>query len=321
MASSTFDVARQVISWVNNVDPSMHFLEDDIMPLCVGPMKKILAHSMANFRNKNDISLTVKRRENKSNLLKLLERKRINKEKEILSQSTYDSLKIQRSLRISLNESIQQMRLAEGKKTSMHDEYDAYETRERIILDVDLNRNKELDLWTRTIQEINDVSQIQTVEAMILNLKKNCVDVLSSSSKSVRPNKGNQDTERNIFPVGDDTDSDKGKIYSDAISKGHTFHKQSDEELHKSVVTEYLAAARMSHSISAKLSERIIVPEENKEIFKNALAVELAYTEKSCLKKIISEVNQFYFIYYDIDDRYFDNGDLYLYINVYIASF
>jgi hypothetical protein len=292
MATSTFNFARQVISWLNTVDPSINCLEDDIMPLCVGPMKKILQFSMSNFRSKDDISQSVKKREKAIKLLKSREQKRIDKEKEIISQRTYDSLRTQRDLRISLNHSILQMRLAEGKKTSKHDDHDAHETREKLIKDTDLNRNKELDLWTRTIEEINDVSQIQTVESMITDLKKGCIEALSSSSKSFIPLKQDHITEKNVFSVGDDTISEKGKASSDVgtTSKGTTFHKQSDEELHKSVVSEYLAAARMSHSIKTKMSEKITVPEENKEVFKNALAVELAYTEKSCLKKIVSEV-------------------------------
>jgi hypothetical protein len=257
-------------------------------------MKKVLQFSMRNFRSKDDISKSVERREKAIELLKSREQKRINKEKRVISQSTCEILKIQRDLRTSLNNSILQMRLAEGKKTSKHDDHDAYETREKLILDVDLNRNKELDLWTRTIEEINDVSQIQTVESMINDLKKGCEEALSSSSKNITPMKQNNIMEKSIFPVGDDTHTEKGKTTSDTTSKGTTFRKQSDEELHRSVVSEYLSTARMSHSIGTKLSEKIIVAEENKEVFKNALAVELAFTEKSCLKKIISEVMLLY---------------------------
>lgn len=292
MATSTFNFARQVISWLNAVDPSINCLEDDIMPLCVGPMKKVLQFSMSNFRSKEEISQTTKRREKAIKFLRSREQKRIDKEKVIISQRTYDSLRKQRDLRISLNYSILQMRLAERKKTSKHDDHDAHETREKLIKDMNLNRNKELDLWTRTIEEINDVSQIQTVESMIADLKKGCLEALSSSSKSFILAKQDNLAGKNVFSVRDDTHSDKGKTSSDVgtTSKGTTFRKQSDEELHRSVVSEYLATARMSHSITTKMNERITVPEENKEVFKNALAVELAFTEKSCLKKIISEV-------------------------------
>jgi hypothetical protein len=240
MATSTFNFARQVIIWLKNVDPNINCLEDDILPLCVGPMKKVLQFSMSNFRSKDDISKSVERREKAIELLKSREKKRINKEKRVISQSSCETLKIQRDLRISLNNSILQMRLAEGKKTSKHDDHDAYETREKLILDVDLNRNKELDLWTRTIEEINDLSQIQTVESMINDLKKGCKEALSSSSKIITPMKQNNIMEKNIFPVGDDTHTEKRKI-SDTISKGTTFRKQSDEELHRSVVSEYLS--------------------------------------------------------------------------------
>ncbi len=81
MATSTFNFARQVIIWLKNVDPNINCLEDDILPLCVGPMKKVLQFSMSNFRSKDDISKSVERREKAIELLKSREKKRINKEK------------------------------------------------------------------------------------------------------------------------------------------------------------------------------------------------------------------------------------------------
>lgn len=80
------------------------------------------------------------------------------------------------------------------------------------------------------------------------------------------------------------------QLSTQSSSSTALLRKQTDSEVYTSILNEYMTAAKMSHSVTTKLKDKRSVPEENKEVFKNALAVELAVMEKKCLKGIVSEV-------------------------------
>lgn len=274
--TSTFAVARQVVNWSREIDPTVHIQDDDVMPLCVGPMRKVLAFSMSNFRSKCDISFASKTLALANKISKSEERRKMKEERNQIQLEIRDALKKQKDVRRCLSDAIERLRKAESNLVNLRDDYDAFETRERVTLELSLTRNKELDVWARTIQEISDSSQIQTVEMMVLELKKECADVLRETNKDAVL----LQTAALLEGVADEL----------AIPTGTLLRKQTDTELHTSVISEYLAAARMSHQVVEKLKDKILVTDEAKDIFVNALALELATAEKSTLKKIIAEV-------------------------------
>ena len=273
--ASTFSVARNVVTWARGIDPSINVLEDDVMPLCIGPMRKVLTFSMLNFKKKSDINQASKAVELSNKILGLEEKRRMNKTRIEIRRRIRESLQQQRSARLSLSAAIDRGCAADSQMLNLRDDQDAYKTRERVVQELHSTRIKELEMWARTIHEITDFSQIQTVEDIIVDLKKKCLDVLISTNKDA--------LQQQTAPV-------PPQIISSPEVTAPQLRKQTDSELHTSVIDEYLAAARMSFSVTEKLKDKIIVNEENKDIFINALALELAGAERSSLKKIIAEV-------------------------------
>lgn len=130
--NSTFEISKKVINWIETIDSDTGIEKDDVLPLCTGPMKKLLAFSVNNFRSAEDISYALKNKHDQNLKLKMKEKEIRNKEKKMIYKNINESLDEQRSLRNSLNESIQGLRLMEGQLINLRDDHDAYETRERV---------------------------------------------------------------------------------------------------------------------------------------------------------------------------------------------
>lgn len=273
--SSTFSVARQVANWAREVDPSVSFTEDDVLPLCVGPMRKVLSFSMKNFRSTEDIARASKAIQRIKHTLMTEGIRKTEEEKTEIRAKICESLDRQKSMSATLNEAIQCLRQAESRIYDLHEDFDGLETRERIILELSSTRRKELHLWNRTINDLTDMSQIQTIEAMIMTMKNECVNVLRGSETGIL----HQD---NVV---------QNKVNNEmSFRKGNLLHQQTESELNSTLISEYLAATRMAYSVSEKLKGGCIVPEEDEDIFKNSLALELAVVKKTLLKKFIIEV-------------------------------
>ena len=274
--SSTFSVARQVANWVRDIDPSVNFNEDDILPLCVGPMRKVLYFSMMNFRSRKEI-IGAENYMRRMMKISMDEEKRKNREyRSKIHIKIRGYLEQQKLIKISLNDVIQRLQVAESRIDNLHDDFDALGVREGIIMELSASRRKELYLWSQTIDDLNDTSQIQSMEATILAMRKECANVLQISSSGIL------DKEKLLA---------EDRIGSElSLPKGSGPLRQTDAELNSLLISEFIAATRASHIVSKMVEQKIVVPDENEEIFKNSLELDLAAAEKTSLKQIIIEV-------------------------------
>ena len=274
--TSSFSVARQVADWARDVDPSVNFHEDDVLPLCVGPMRKILSFSMMNFRSTKEIigARNVMQRIKK---ISMAEEKRQKEEyRGQIHIKIREYLEQQKLMKASLDDAIQKLQVAESRINNLHDDFDALVVRERIILELSSSHKKELNLWSQTIDNLTDESKIQAMEATVLGMRDECVKVLQLSTLGIL------DQEKHLLEDRIGTEL--------SLRKGSGPLRQTDAELNSLLISEFIAATRASHSVSKVLEEKVDVPDENDEIFMNSLALELATAERTSLKKIIIEV-------------------------------
>lgn len=276
--SSTFAVARQIIDWATDVEPTLCIQEDDILPLCVGPIRKVLNFSKSNFRNQIDVTSAAKNLEASNESLKAAERDRKNYERTSIRLEIRRSLETEIEIRIDMLNAIKELQFAEARSDRALRDHDALITGWKIHEEIRLQRNNEIHTWTRLLDICRELSKIERTVLTIGSLRCRSTDALTS----LKIDNSDQHSTLKLEKV---PTTDR---YS--ASFGRTMNQQTNAELHRAIIADYAAAVRLSHMAAEKHKDRIIFDVEDDVFFRNALALELASAEKSSLKRCISEV-------------------------------
>ena len=275
---STFAVARQVVEWATDIEPTLCIQEDDVLPLCVGPMRKVLTFSKSNFRNSIDVKSAVANLKASAEKLVAAEREKKNYEVRSIRLEIRRSQEIEKEIRIDLLRAVNQLQFAEAKGDRTHRNHDALNTGLKIHDEINLQRDNEIHAWTRILDVCRDLSKSESTALVIGELRNRSANALTSLEID------NSD-QLSTLKLQSAQTTDR---YS--ASSGRTLNQQTNADLHSAIIADYAAAARISHSAAEKFKDRIIFDVEDDVFFKNALALELASAEKSALKRCISEV-------------------------------
>jgi hypothetical protein len=276
--SSTFAVARQVIEWATDVEPTLCIQEDDVLPLCVGPMRKVLTFSKSNFRNSIDVKNAVTNLGASNEKSIAAERKKKNNEIRSIRLEIRRSLETEKEIRIDLLSAMSQLQYAEAENDRMLRDHDALNTGWKIHEEINLKRNNEIHSWTRNLDVCRDLSKIESVALTIGGLRIRSANALTSS-------KIDSSDQLSTLKLQNMRTTDRN-----SASLERTANQQTNAELHRAIIADYADAARVSHFAAEKYQDRIIFDVEEDVFFRNAVSLELASAEKSALKRCISEV-------------------------------
>jgi hypothetical protein len=277
--SSTFAVARQVIEWATDIEPTLCIQEDDVLPLCVGPMRKVLNFSESIFRNSIDVKNAVTNLGASNEKLIAAERKKKNNEMKSIRLKIRRSQETEKKIRIDLISAISQLLYAEAKNDRILLDRDALNTGWKIHEEINLKRSNEVCSWTRMLDICRDLSKIESTSLTIGELRNRSANALTSS----KTDSSEQLSTLKLQNVQTTTDR-----YSASLER--TPNRQTNADLHCAIIADYAAAARVSHFAAEKYKDRIIFDVEDDVLFRNALSLELASAEKSALKRCISQV-------------------------------
>ena len=319
-ASSTFQLARAAAEWAKEIDPNTKFSAEDLLPL-VGsaPVKKLLGWCQNSWRNKDKIRSVVRNRESERRSAQTEELTRLSNIFDSKTTEVNELLTKQRELNTAINKVLESIRNIENKVDREKDDFATLQTRHQIFLELEDKRDKDLKLWVSTLIEVNNQTRMIELERNIVAMKdlshaavanaSSAVTlsvkdaekttkkstVLGSSSTSIRQGTvgtNNQQTTNSGQHSSGAILNEKGasSMGGDVMTAGT--YKQSHAEIQAHILREYLTACTVMHSVNAKHSEKMLVAEEQKDHFKNALAVEVALAEQICLRTLTKEIEE-----------------------------
>ena len=314
-SASTFQLARATAEWAKEIDPNTKFVAEDLLPLVSSaPVKKLLGWCQNSLRNKDKIRSLVRSRESERRMAQKEELVRLSIIVDSKTIEVNELLMKQRELNTAISKVLESIRKIENKVDREKDDFATLETRHQIFVELEEKRDKDLKLWVSTLIEVNNHTPMIELEKNILAMRDlshaavtNASSAVTLSVKSVEksPKKsatmGSSATSIRQGTVGtsnqtttsSDPHHDKG---TGALGGGDIMtagtYKQSQAEIQAHILREYLTACTVMHSVNAKHSEKMLVAEEQKDHFKNALAVEIAMAEQICLRTLTKEIEE-----------------------------
>lgn len=281
--SSAVEIARQVRDWATDIEPTYQVQDDDVLPLCLGPMRKVLTFSMSHFRNSSDVKSAaatfnvsiekmkaVKRNKRMSEIRLIRSKIRISLNKEKVTRATL--LNIIGQLQLSQIENDKKLRDCDGLTTGLKIRHEFY-----------IKRYKEIRSWTQILEKCRELDRNERSASLVDELRSRSTNALVSSSIDTYDEVSTQiimrveTTARNL---------------ASSAQKFTESNRRTHATVHSAIIADYTAAARLSHLATERYQDRIIFDVEDDAFFKNALALELATAEKSATKRCISEVSE-----------------------------
>ena len=314
-------MARAAAEWAKEIDPNTKFSAEDLLPL-VGsaPVKKVLGWCQNSLRNKDKIRSVVRNRERERQSAQAEELTRLSSIFDSKTTEVSELLLKQRELNTAINKVLDSIRKIENKVDREKDDFAILLTRHQIFTELEEKRDKDMKLWVSTLIEVNNNTTMIELERNILAMKDlshaavanasssltlsvkdtekstNKSAIIGSAATSVRQGTvgtSNQQTTSSSSGQNNATklnETGASSLGGDIMTAGT--YKQTQAEIQAHILREYLTACTVMHSVNAKHKEKMLVAEEQKDHFKNALAVEVALAEQICLRSLTKEIEE-----------------------------
>jgi hypothetical protein len=271
---STFDTARQFVSWAREIDGRQPPSNDEVLPLCAGPLKKLIGICQTSLRPADSIQSAVKARESKIRRSQISDSSKLNGAKLEAEKLLGDATERQNHLNEKIGALLAEIRERESAECRQRDDHEAYSLQKSVVREIFSTRKKELDHWSRVTREVQDVSAVPALENGIDAVKSSCRSALAAVDSSVRAPA--------ISTASDGT-------LDEESSPASVRHSEAD--LQALVVSEYLAANKLVHAMKTRGKEKNFVgADEDKDVFRNSLMLELAMAERASLRQTVAEL-------------------------------
>jgi len=283
MAASTFELARTVSQWANELGGGHghgSFQADDLTPVCSSaPLKKLVGWCTTHLRNKETIRavLRERRRAEQHQVREAVKKAAASKAHKVAELEVL--LERQRHLKGSIKKALESVRKLEAKEDVAREEAAALRTRHQIFVELASKREKELKTWADTLLEVGNPGKLAELSESIHAMKR-----LSDEAAASAASRAVLSYSAGAVKKAKKTDA------SSVVSVAEGSYKQTDAEIQAHILREYLTACAVMTNVNTKHSLKMAVQDEHKDSFKNALAVEIARSEKNCLRGLLHDI-------------------------------
>lgn len=284
MASgSTFELARTVAVWAHELEGVSRFQADDLTAVCgSAPLKKLLGWCATHLRNKDNIRAVLRERRRGEQHLVRQEVRRLADVKAAKVAELGALQEKQREVKGSIKKTLDSIRKLEAKEDTAREEAAALRTRHQIFLELADKREKELKSWAEALLEVGNPDRLVELSESIHAMKRRSDDAAASAASRAVLSYSTSDAKK--------TKKNDATAAASSSSSTEGSYKQTDAEIQAHILRDYLTACAVMNNVNTKHGEKMVVQDEHKDSFKNALAVEIARSEKACLRSLLNDI-------------------------------